>query len=77
MPGGPTRATLEQEATELTALGAIEEERRRVEAAWMELLAQRLQRVLFMYRTAGTLEQIWEGIVSLVRHCEAEDEGAP
>ena len=76
-PGGPTRATLEQEATELIALGAIEEERRRVEAAWMELLAQRLQRVLFMYRTAGTLEQIWEGIVSLVRHCEAEDEGAP
>ena len=75
-PGGPTRATLEQEATELIALGAIEEERRRVEAAWMELLAQRLQRVLFMYRTAGTLEQIWEGIVSLVRHCEAEDEGA-
>ena len=62
--------------TELIALGAIEEERRRVEAAWMELLAQRLQRVLFMYRTAGTLEQIWEGIVSLVRHCEAEDEGA-
>ena len=75
-PGGPTRATLEQEATELIALGAIEEERRRVEAAWMELLAQRLQRVLFMYRTAGTLEQIWEGIVALVRHCEAEDEGA-
>ena len=62
--------------TELIALGAIEEERRRVEAAWMELLAQRLQRVLFMYRTAGTLEQIWEGIVALVRHCEAEDEGA-
>ena len=77
-PEEPALAAFEREATEFIARGAIEEDRRRQEAgelARMDVVGQRLQRVLITYRTGSSLEHVWAGIVELVLDV-VEDEGS-
>ena len=71
-------AELGREATEFIALGAVDEERRRREAAdlaRLDVVGRRLQRILFMIRMGRSLEHVWACIVELVLDV-VEDEGS-
>ena len=69
-------AELRREATELIAAGALDEERRRREAADLarrQVLGRRIQGILFLIRVTRSLEHTWADIVELVQE-EVEDE---
>ena len=69
-------ADLRREATELIAVGALEEDRRRREVADLarrEVLGRRIQRILFLIRVTRSLEHTWADIVEFVQE-QLEDE---
>ena len=69
-------AELRREATELIAVGALEEDRRRREVADLarrEVLGRRIQGILFLIRVTRSLEHTWADIVELVQE-QLEDE---
>ena len=69
-------ADLRREATELIAVGALEEDRRRREVADLarrQVLGRRIQRILFLIRVTRSLEHTWADVVELVQE-EVEDE---
>ena len=69
-------AELRREATELIAAGALDEERRRREAADLarrQVLGRRIQGILFLIRVTRSLEHTWADIVELVQE-QLEDE---
>ena len=74
----PTMAEPGREATEFIALGAVDEERRRREAADLarqQVVGRRLQRILFLFRTGRSLEHTWRNIVELAQDM-VEEEGS-
>ena len=71
-----TMADVRREATELIAVGAVDEERRRREAADLarrQVLGRRIQGILFLIRVTRSLEHTWTDIVELVQEV-VEDE---
>ena len=62
-------AELRREATELIAVGALDEDRRRREVADLarrQVLGRRIQGILFLIRVTRSLEHTWADIVELV-----------
>ena len=71
-------ADLRREATELIAVGALEEDRRRREVADLarrEVLGRRIQGILFLIRVTKSLEHTWADIVELVQEVVEDERG--
>ena len=69
-------AELRGETTEFMAWGPVAEERLRQEMAALtrlQAVARRMQRILFLLRTSGSLEHTWTRIVELVQDAVEED----
>ena len=74
-------ADVRRHATELIAMGAVEEDWRRREAADLarrQVLGRRIQGILFLIRVTRWLEHTWADIVELVQEqLEDEEEDIP
>ena len=73
-----TLADLRRIATELIAVGAVDEERRRREAADLarrQVLGRRIQGILFLVRVTRSLEHTWADIVELVQEVVEDERG--
>ena len=73
-----TMAELRREATELIAVGALDEDRRRREVADLarrEGLGRRIQGILFLIRVTKSLEHTWADIVELVQEVVEDERG--
>ena len=73
-----TMAELRREATELIAVGALDEDRRRREVADLarrQVLGRRIQGILFLIRVTRSLEHTWADIVELVQEVVEDERG--